>query len=347
MFEALESNYPNIKKVWLTQKGNQIEFPNYVVKKIGKLAQIYYYATSKVWINSHFFPEYVSKRKGQLSIFMYHGGIGIKRNSNEVPTREKTLIPRKSALNTSLAVSNSNFMDHVYRTSLEYDGPILKCGYPKNDPLFDSQYSHKKNVCDYYHITENKHIVLYAPTYRQDRNDVSNYNINLEKICGALTDKFGGDWIPIIRWHPHQSFLRNKTKEFFGNNAIDATYYGNMQELIIASDVFISDYSSCIFEAAERQIPCFSYAPDWESFKISQGVYFEIDRLPFPYSKNTEELIRQIMDYDDSIYKKELNDFMHKEGLTESGKASLEVANIISRYLNGENDILSKLDLIR
>lgn len=344
VFEKLEEKYPNIKKTWICRNKELCNLPQYVKPICGKIQGIYTLATAKVIIDSHFVPIYFKKRKGQLAIFMYHGGIGIKRNSNEVPARKKTDTPKNNADNMSFFISNSSFMNRVIRGSLEYKGPILKCGYPKDDPLFEEQLGHKEVVCRFYDIPFENHLVLYAPTYRQDINDYSGFCINLQETCKALSERFGGDWIAIVKWHPNQKINITKTKEMYGPNVIDATAYGNMQELIIASDAFISDYSSCIFEAAERKIPCFSFATDWEVFKNEQGFHFEIDSLPFPYCSSNDELVSSILNFDNQKYLFELDEFMKQEGLEESGRASEIIADIINEFISGNTDVINTLE---
>lgn len=86
-------------------------------------------------------------------------------------------------------------------------------------------------------------------------------------------------------------------KGVYDDCIIDATNYPDMQELILAADAFISDYSSCIFDAALRNIPCFTFATDFEKYKGDRGVYYEMDELPFSYAKNNDELISNIKNF--------------------------------------------------
>ena len=343
VYEKLQEKYPELKKYWIKNKKANYDLPSYVTQVTSLVCKIYAYATAKVIIDSHFVPMYYKMRKGQRSICRYHGGIGIKRNSKEVPSRAKTESPSHNAKNMTLFISNSAFTTNVIRTSLEFNGPVLKCGYPKDDPLFDQQDEYKKRVCEHYGISTEKKFCMYAPTYRQDRDDLSGFGIDLKSVCAALSDKFGGEWVGIVKWHPKQKISKEQSKAMYGDAVIDATDYNNMQELIIASDAFVSDYSSCIFEAAERKMPCFSYATDWETFRYEQGVHFEIDELPFPYCRNNEELISAIRDFDTDKYLVELDAFMEREGLCDTGKASETIADLIYDFTKGNIQAVKKV----
>lgn len=346
VIEKLHTKYPDLKIAWIKNPKAKFKLPEFITPISSRVRMVFRYATAKVIIDSHFVPMYFKKRKGQLAIFMYHGGIGIKRNSNEVPGRKKSKVPRHNADNMSFFITNSRFTSRVIRTSLEYEGPILKCGYPKDDLLFEEPRLYKERVCKYYCLPDNTRLFLYAPTYRQDLEDCSGFDIDLETVRIALSAKWGGEWTPIVKWHPKQKITVDQTKDMYGINVIDASDYDSMQELIVASDAFISDYSSCIFEAAARKIPCFSYANDWEVFRHEQGVHFEIDELPFPYCKNNDELIEAIGDFDDNQYQRELARFFEKEGMYETGNASETLADIIFEYVNGEKEEIIHLDCI-
>ena len=119
-------------------------------------------------------------------------------------------------------------------------------------------------------------------------------------------------------------------------NVIDATSYPEMQDLILASDVFLSDYSSGIFDAALREIPCFTYATDFDEYKKDRGVYYEMDELPFPYAKNNEELINHILNYDHDAYINKWKQFAKRTGLFETGHAADDISNKIIDIMNGK-----------
>ena len=50
----------------------------------------------------------------------------------------------------------------------------------------------------------------------------------------------------------------------------DASEYPDMQELIIATDMFITDYSSAIFDFSLLSRPAFIYASDYAIYEESE-----------------------------------------------------------------------------
>ena len=122
----------------------------------------------------------------------------------------------------------------------------------------------------------------------------------------------------------------------YNNHVINVTEYPDMQELILSCDMFISDYSSCIFDAAITGIPCFTFATDFEDYKSDRGVYYEMDELPFPYAKNNDELMQNIENFDTDDYSAKWKAFAERTGLHETGHAAKDIAEKIIKFINGE-----------
>ncbi|MGC4387339.1 CDP-glycerol glycerophosphotransferase family protein, partial [Streptococcus suis] len=86
-------------------------------------------------------------------------------------------------------------------------------------------------------------VVLYAPTFRDDGN-LDYLNLDFEKLVCSLETGFGESVTLLIRLHPNA--IHNSEKINFSKKIKNASFYSDMQELLIVSDVLISDYSSAI-----------------------------------------------------------------------------------------------------
>ena len=102
---------------------------------------------------------------------------------------------------------------------------------------------------------------MYAPTYRDDRS-TDMYNLDYERTLRALHKRFGGEWYLLVRLHPNCAASAGEvtTGEYIKN----ATLYENMQELLVACDMIVSDYSGCAFDYLMLKRPGFLYAEDYE-----------------------------------------------------------------------------------
>lgn len=346
IMECLRKTGKNIDLVWLKVDEYDYEVPDgirTISYKQNLRQKIYECATARVWINSHRMPIYIRKRPGQVFIETWHGGLGIKKIEGDVPSVMKGERNVKEIRNTSkladVFISNSNHLDKIYRRAFGYKGPIYKCGYPKNDVFFKDNMEIAQRVREHFGLKDEK-VLLYAPTFRDsfeltNKVDESVYDVDYIKLKNALESRFGGKWTILVRWHPIMRTYMEQQKRAFPY-IVDATSYPDMQDLILAADIFLSDYSSGLFDAALREIPCLTFATDFEEYKKERGVYYEMEELPFPYAKDNKELINHVLNYDHDAYINKWKQFAERTGLLETGHAADDISNKIIDIMNGK-----------
>lgn len=72
--------------------------------------------------------------------------------------------------------------------------------------------------------------------------------------------------------------------------------------------------------------------------KKDRNLLFNIKSdLPFSFSKNEEEIVKNINLFNNINYKCSVDNFMKKVGLYEDGHAAERVAHIILQQINNEN----------
>ena len=346
--EALHKKDPSIKIVWLRNRNVDFEVPGYVKKVVysNYIRSIYEFATAKVWISSHWLNLNAQKRKGQFYIETWHGGLGIKKLGFEF--NKGMLVPEKRINHTNkivdLYISNSKHLTNVYRNAFRYKGKILECGYPKTDFLLQNNEGLKQKILEKYGLPSNVKILMYAPTLRADYKRLYEgvREIPFDVVARTLEKKTGEKWVVFLRLHPWTAYaLGSNCAEI--PNAIDVTRYPEMVELAASCDAFISDYSSCIFDAAIREIPCFTYAEDYEGYRSTRGVYYEMNELPFPFAQNPDELIKNIENFNFAEYQKKWNTFKECVGLYETGHAADDVAELIQKRVYENQPSLTKI----
>lgn len=343
IFEQLQLLDDKIDFVWLRRDGYTYEVPSWirVVSWNMKYKLIYELATAKVIIDTHRFRKFVKKRKGQVFIETWHGGVAIKKLEADVPKfcDNEVIMEEIKATNkvADVFISQSDLLSGIYRRAFKYKGPIWKFGYPRNDIFFSDNSEISKKIRKIYSLRD-EHIVLYAPSFRDsfyENIDVSVYSVDFEELKLTLSKRFGGEWVVMTRWHPlFSSQIAQRMN--LASDIIDATKYPDIQDLLMTVDVVVSDYSSCMFDAALRNIPCFIYATDVEEYKSDRGTYFEMNELPFPYASNNEELMQNIQNYNENGYHHSLKCFFERIGLVETGHAGKDIAMKINRFLKGE-----------
>jgi CDP-glycerol glycerophosphotransferase len=245
------------------------------------------------------------------------------RNINNKPY-EKT--SRHMDKIVDVMVSNSKWCTKIYRSAFLYTGKILEYGYPRNDIFFRPSLGIRHKVYDYFKIPDDYKIVLWAPTYRNGR-DLDKYRLDLEKLIMNLNKKFNSYWTVLVRLHPT---MEHKAKEMrYSKYIINASSYGDIQELLVASDVLISDYSSVISEFALTGRPVFLYATDIKEYGIERDFYMDYYSMPFPIAESNDELEQKISAYNEKKYKEDVLCYLDKVGMIEKGEASAKVVDYI------------------
>ncbi len=264
--------------VWLLKNKTKEEadLPEQIrVVKFGSIRNIYEMTTAKLWIENNRVSQYLFKRKGQFYIQTWHGGLGLKKIEGDAPYGTAKInishAKRDSSI-TDLYISNSKHLSDIYRRAFWYSGEILEVGYPKNDIFYSENDKFREKLRDFYKIPPQSKIILYAPTFR-DSNSLDSYNIDFNALKNALRNK-NEDLNIMVRLHPriHVSNFH----DIFGSDIINASGFPDMQELILGIDSLVTDYSSCMFDAALAGIPTFIYASDISSYMDERGFYFKL-----------------------------------------------------------------------
>lgn len=329
VFDSILKKDPSVELVWLLNDTDNKDVPEGVrIAKNSIFSQVYELATAKVWIDSNAKQNGFLKRKGQCYIQTWHGSYGLKKIGKDLPNPNKIDLDNMfyNFNRVDLTISNSKRTSEIFRTAFDYHGDILECGSPRNDIFFDEADRYISKVKKHFNI-EGKRIVLYAPTYRRNFGLLS-FNVDFESLKQSLSNRFGGEWVVLIRLHPYNL---DQAKDFikYSDSVINATSYDVMQELLVASDVLITDYSSCMFDFVTTGKTCFLYACDIEEYKDDRDCYFELEDLPFPLACNNDELNSVIENFDQDKYSVDLQNLFSQVGLSESGTASDQVADYI------------------
>ena len=304
----------------------------------------YYYLSAKVIIVNDSPSLIIPTKKKQLLINTWHGGGTYKRVGKTKDNDYTKEFAHKNRLYcnkaTSAYISSSElFTKYHIQDSYEYDGKILKTGMPRNDVFFydnDKQQRIKDKVYQWLNLQITQRIILYAPTlhdnsflnnisdnYKVDKHE--DYWLDVRKLEDAAHERFGGDWVVVLRAHIGlKSFIEN---------TLDASNYPDMQELLVASEILISDYSSSIWDFSYTYKPCFLYCYDLEKYDQDRGFYIPIHEWGFPVCETFVALLNAIRDFDEKDFHAKMEHHHERLGGYEDGHACERVANFIQEQI--------------
>lgn len=317
--------------VWIVNDINE-DMPSQIRKvKFGSLQSLYELSTAKIWIDNVRNYKGVHKKRKQFYIQTWHGGISLKRIEKDVEdTLTKKYIKEAQYDGTiiDLLITNNKDQEKYFKEIFWYDGGILCCGTPRNDIIYKNEDKTKEKVYSYFGIDKNKKIVMYAPTFRKDEN-IDAYIFDYEKCCRILSKKFGDEFVMLIRLHPNVSEKSGQIE--YSDNVKNASKYPDIQEMIAATEVIITDFSSLSLDAGLVNKPVFTIAKDFDNYiKNDRKMLYNIDELPFTMNKTEEELYNSIERFEMESYKKRLEQFYEKIGVVHNSDSAKDIVNIIN-----------------
>lgn len=265
-----------------------------------------------------------SKRRGQIYIFTGHGGYGIKKIEFDADSLSPQYL-EMAANDTSridLFLSGSDYRNRMIRSAYRYEREILEEGTPRNDRLLS---------CEQRRPTDGKRYLIYTPTFRNNgRRDV--YGFDVDRVVAALETRFGGQWYIRISSHPNMRFYYRQIYDFTHPRMIDVGEE-DVQPLLETSDALVTDYSSAEMDFALTRRPVFQLCRDRKDY--DRGFYLEPQSLPFPYAEDDDQLIQNILNFDNDKYLADLEKFNTEViGLHETGHASEAVVSWMTRHLH-------------
>ena len=325
----------NLDIVWLVyhEKTDIPEGVRPVPKKNWK-RYVYEMETAGIWIFDVTVEPFIIKRPEQIYIQTKH--------CSSITLKKFYLDDKSSCTSDEIAEwikQNGRMMDYIFtgskfdedscRSGFAFGGTTVRVGSARSDILFDKGV--KEKVYDMFKIPLNNHIALYVPTYRDKefrQNKGMSIPVDFEKLLNAFEHRFGGTWNILIRLHPRMSFEKSNIKE--SEKIINACLYPDSEELVAAADLMITDYSSIMFEGAFVKKPVFLYAYDRKEFIDGEReLLLDYNSLPFPISENNEQLIENIIEFDEDKYKRKVDNFLAEYEVREDGHASERAAEFI------------------
>lgn len=228
-------------------------------------------------------------------------------------------------------LSGCEFKTNVYKNSFWYSGEVLNIGTPRADVFFNEEkiLQNKKKVLDFYNLEDDAKILMYAPTFRQSHN-LDIYNLDYSKLESVLVHKFGGKWKIIVRLHPNIAHLADEL--WLPNTVLNVTSYKDMQELLCASDIVITDYSGLMFDFYIMNRPLFLFCTDFNEYTSKdRDLYFDFKELPFDLAKSNGELCDRIKEFDYQKYLSNVEIFRKKIGFCEAGYSCIEIIKYIGK----------------
>jgi teichoic acid ribitol-phosphate primase len=249
-------------------------------------------------VDDYYFPIYViHPRPGTTIVQTWHACGAFKKVGYSVLDKsfgmDEELAGRvrvHSNYDVCLVASQASAVHYAEAFRQPLERFVSRLGIPRTDVFFGEERLARTQdaVRGRYGLTDGRRVVLYAPTFRGD--SVTDAHATDDLDLGVLHAVLGDDHVLLIRLHP---FIRSSTTigpELRGF-AVDVSDHPDINELMLVSDVLVTDYSSAIYEFALLGRPMVFFAPDYDAYERERGFYFDYRTgVPGPIFETTEAL---------------------------------------------------------
>ena len=352
IYEELIRRQDDYQIVWLAGRGtSRTGYPyDARVVWIDTFKGIREMYSSKILIdNGIAFSNYYDKKEGQIHIQTMHGSLGIKRLDNAVLARNERgkrgqrIVWRESEL-TDYVITNSKFEEDVFHSVFWAKTPMVRLGHARTDVLFSQDEGVirkiRKTLSEQYSIPEDKKLLLYAPTHRKGLTKEDLY-LDYEAVCEALSERFGGEYVILLRLHSRTKNIRTKAAADAEGEQIvfDVSDYPDIQELMMVTDVGVTDYSSWIYDYVLTRRPGLIYAADMERYLKNTGLYYPFEETPFPLCRTSDEVIEAIRNFDMDRFKIRCEEFLEEKQSVDDGHSAERIADWIETLVPVNDNI--------
>ncbi len=295
LYEKMIS-WDKYKFIWSVKHKQEITGNAKQVKRL-RLTYFYHLATAKYLITNSRMPNEYQKRDGQVYIQTWHG-TPLKRLGHDIvkytmpnTTKEKYLAEFDADVKKWDYLISPNMDSTKNLTSaFKYNGVVIEKGYPRNDYLQNYSEHDIRVIKNRYQIREDEKVLLYTPTYRDNKYNKNNKYTQQMKLDLATLQKKCPKWKIIVRMH------------YLINDEIDLSNYKNVIipknnvdicELMIISDCLLTDYSSVMFDYSILNRPMIFYAYDLPQYQnATRGFYENYHKIiPGENIKDTQKLV--------------------------------------------------------
>jgi CDP-glycerol glycerophosphotransferase len=245
--------------------------------------------------------RYFRKRPYQRYLQTFHGypfksmGQSLWRLQGRPESVIAAEIARRSQAWDAIVVPEAFCVD-LYRREYRFTGDVLVTGYPRNDGLVMADTaSARSRVLAQLGIDEDRIVVLYAPTYR-DTVATGAWSakffeaLDLKALAGQLGDRYA----VLLRAHSYN--LREGLSHVTGK-VWDVSAYPEINDLLLAADVAVLDYSSIRFDWLITGKPVVFFVPDLQDYlRARKGLFDFLPTAPGPLLATTAEVAEALLD---------------------------------------------------
>jgi len=279
IYEKARELAPAVRGVWVVEtRAQAAALPPGVPYVIANTpAYLRAMATAKYLVNNVNFPHTMTKRPGSVHVQTQHGtplkllGLDLRDRPEAGGDMDFERMLEHVA-RWDYLVSPNPHSSKAFGSAYPGRYQVLETGYPRNDRLANASPAESAAIRERLGIPAGSTAVLYAPTHREQH---AGYVPALD--LAALAAALGPDFTLLVRTH---YFYADPERDLGAGTVLDVSGHPSVEELYLAADILVTDYSSAMFDYAVLDRPIVVFAPDWADYQRIRGVYFDLRAEP-------------------------------------------------------------------
>lgn len=344
IYERMLELYPDLTYVW-SYEGNPDNIAGNPIIVHRRSDDFYtYLAQASVIVNNTTFALWFP-RPESFYLQTWHGTPYKKmhwdRENKKNPIKKSSPHFYVKSRGWNVLLSPNHYSTEKFKSCFKFTGKIMETGYPANDIFYNQdKYDAKRlEIRKKLGISDDALVYLYAPTWR-DGGSIGHSMFKFDLLFDPVDflDNAPDNSVLLIRSH-HMSESTEELKNLKGKT-FDVSDWDDATELMCASDILITDYSSIVFDWYCSKKPVIYYVPDLEKYEnVLRGVYFDINEVNCGVICKTEEELYDNLDVRDAAFYPE---FYEEFCSLHDGKSADRVIDFLMN--RNEESFKSKVD---
>ncbi|MFT3952375.1 MAG: CDP-glycerol glycerophosphotransferase family protein [Oscillospiraceae bacterium] len=260
------------------------------------------YAKAGYWITNARLRGYCVPKKKQQYIQCWHGtpykkiGCDVTAGANATASVAKNRREYEAeGRRITRLLSPSPFCSEKFASAFGLSFPggrekLLEAGYPRNDALFKADAARIAAIKNTLGIPPGHQVILYAPTFRDNSfNAADGYTfappLDFHRLRKALPENC------MVLFRAHYFVADRFDFSAYSDFLKNVSAYGDINDLYLASDLLVTDYSSVFFDFANLGKPMVFFLFDYEEYRDRmRDFYLPAEELPGILTRTQDEL---------------------------------------------------------
>lgn len=308
----LAENHPELKLVWIARNAADTTLLNPSVRRVemdsDEAMDVLHHAGVAVMNQgmNDFTSEIDYHCDGAVTVNLWHGvpwkqiGIDVLHANSAIRRLYGYYLMYLQRADLYLATSDS-FGKIMQEKYFARKNSVLLSGYPRNALFYDPM---QVSACrekalgllrQKLNIGDDVKLITYMPTFRDNTQVVFSFNqLEHDPRLNEILEQYNA--VIIQRAH-FVSSQRGGSSGESGNRRITSLNEITSQELLAATDLLITDYSSCFFDYLMLDRPVVHYLYDYEYYaKQDRGLYYPKEEVVCGDDAQTVDELLEAMD---------------------------------------------------